>query len=96
MADALALVARIEADLAETLARVAELRSLLTPEPKPAPEQWLSTAQLGQRLGRSKSRVATLCRLAQEAGLPGVRKVGPRLWEATPEAMEAIRAGRAR
>jgi hypothetical protein len=83
--DALALLARIEADLSE-------LRRLLSAEPQRAPEQWLSTGEIAQRLCLSKSRVAALCRAAERDGLPGVRKDGPRLWRATPQALCALMA----
>lgn len=91
MNDALALLTRIERDLAE-------LRAMLEPrprEPEPAtvPEAYLEPCVLAGLLGISEPHVRRLCQRGQRLGVAGIERRGGR-WAATTDALKALRAMR--
>nr|WP_166177012.1 hypothetical protein [Altererythrobacter segetis] len=83
MTAALALIARIEADLAE-------LRRLLDAPAEPEPEEWLEPSVIAYRLGIGEAYVRRLCDRGLDAGDAGVRRVGGR-WLATADAIDGLR-----
>ena len=87
MTDALALLCRIEADLAK-------LRSLLdAPVPaEPAAEEWLAPCEIAGRLGIGEPHVRKLVKRGIARDLSGFAKRGGRLF-ATVDAVRSIRAG---
>jgi hypothetical protein len=85
--EALAILARIEADLA-TLRRLLDAPE--EREPEPEPEQWLTPGQLAGRLGIGERYVTKLLARGLSAGHPGVRKPAGR-WKATIAAVHDLR-----
>lgn len=84
MNDALALIARIEADLA-TLRRLLDAPD----EAEPEPEEWLPPCEISYRLGIGEAYVRKLIRRGLGDGLAGFEKRGGRL-SATTDAVKAI------
>ena len=87
MNDPLALIARIERDLAALRAMLPAEREA---EEMPAAEEWLAPCQIADRLGIGEPHVRKLCSRALKLAHAGVRKDGGR-WLATVEAIEALR-----
>lgn len=87
MPDALALLSRIEADLAE-------LRRLLdAPAPaEPEPEEWLPPCDLAFRLGIGENYVRRIIRRGVAEGVAGCEKRGGRLY-ATADAVKGLWTG---
>lgn len=87
MTEALAILARIEADLA-TLRRLLDVPEEAAPEPEP--EEWLTPCQIAGRLGIGERYVCRLLERGLRAGHPGVRKPAGR-WSATMAAVNDLR-----
>lgn len=85
MTNALAILARIEADLA-TLRRLLDVPE----EPAPELEEWLTPCQIADRLGVGERYVTKLLARGLSAGHPGVRKPAGR-WKATMVAVHDLR-----
>lgn len=83
MTEALALIRRIEGDLAA-------LRRLLdVPAAEPEAEEWLAPCQLADRLGIGEAYCRKLIKRGLANGIPGFAKRGGRLF-ATVEAVNEI------
>ena len=87
MTDALALLSRIEADLAE-------LRRILdAPTPaEPACEEWLQPCEIAFRLGIGENYVRRIIRRGVAEGVAGCEKRGGRLY-ATADAVKGLWTG---
>lgn len=87
MTEALALIRRIEGDLA-ALRRLLDVPAA-EPERAPAPEEYLAPCQLADRLGIGEAYARKLIRRGLKRGEPGFVKRGGRLF-ATAEAVKTI------
>lgn len=76
MNDALALIARIEADLA-SLKRLLDVPAAANDT---APEEWLAPCQIAERLGIGEAYARKLIRRGLVQELPGFDKRGGRLF----------------
>lgn len=84
MSDPLALISRIERDLAA-------LRLMLgVPELEPEVEEWLEPCVIAGRLHCSEAHVRRLCERGLKLGIPGIEKRGGR-WAATINAVRDAR-----